>query len=138
MLMTLVSDYIIQGQVITLVMGLVDDEGGWDGPKYVAEHLYTIEFMEGSQLINEFTSWNGPRAYELMSLALPKPGESESEDQKEARVIVRIAIERKVLTYYERRSMLHQSFPSRDRFSQSWRCSWVHETVADLASLPFR
>ena len=84
----LLTDYIIQGQAMTLVMGLVDEEDGWDGPKYVAEHVYTIEFMVGSQLINEFTGWDGQKAFQLMSLFLPIQGERESADQKHAREIV--------------------------------------------------
>ena len=47
-------------------MNLVDDEDSWDGPKYVAEHVYSISFMAGSQLINEMTDWNGKRAFELI------------------------------------------------------------------------
>ncbi|GAB7355452.1 hypothetical protein MBLNU459_g5957t1 [Dothideomycetes sp. NU459] len=41
----MLTDYIIQGQAMTMVMGLVDEEGGWDGPRYVAEHVYGIDFM---------------------------------------------------------------------------------------------
>lgn len=84
----MLADYIIQGQVMTMVMCLVDAEDGWDGPRYVAEHVYAIEYMEGSQLINVFTAWDGPKAYELMSLLLPMEGEDESAEQKQAREIV--------------------------------------------------
>jgi len=84
----MLTDYIIQGQVISMVMGLVDEEGGWNGPEYVAKHIYGIDYMVGSQLINELTMWNGPRAFELMSLSLPKEGEDETADQKQAREIV--------------------------------------------------
>ena len=90
----MLSDYIIQGQVITMVMGLVGEEDGWNGPEYVANHVYAIEFMEGSQLINDFTAWNGPRAFELMSLPLPKAGESSTRDQEEARKIVESCLQR--------------------------------------------
>lgn len=82
------TDYIIQGQVMSLVMGLVDEEDAWDGPRYVKEHVYGIDFMEGSQLINELTAWDGTRQFELMSLELPREGEVESDDQKKAREIV--------------------------------------------------
>lgn len=61
---------------------------GRNGPDYVSKHVYAIEFMEGSQLINVFTAWNGPRAFELISLSLPKQGEDESDAQKLAREIV--------------------------------------------------
>ncbi|EED14766.1 conserved hypothetical protein [Talaromyces stipitatus ATCC 10500] len=84
----LLTDYIIQGQVLTMVMGLVDEEDGWNGPQYVADHIYGIEFMEGCQLINEFTKWDGQKAFDLMSLPLPRHGELESPEQRQAREIV--------------------------------------------------
>ncbi|MCJ1283978.1 hypothetical protein MMC26_003309 [Xylographa opegraphella] len=90
----ILTDYIIQGQVISLVMGLIDEEDGWDGPKYVAEHVYGIEYMVGSQLINEITAWDGQKAFRLMSLSLPKEGELESEEQKEARQIVEACLQK--------------------------------------------
>ncbi|KAI5924180.1 hypothetical protein F4810DRAFT_666101 [Camillea tinctor] len=88
------TDYIVQGQAIALVMGLVDDEEAWDGPRYVAEHVYAIDYMVGSQLINELTAWDGRRAFELMSLRLPREGEAESADQSQAREIVEACLAR--------------------------------------------
>lgn len=82
------SDYIIQGQAIRMVMGSVDEEDGWDGPEYVGQHVYVMEYMVGSQLINEITAWNGSRAFDLMSLRLPEEGTEESPDQEQAREIV--------------------------------------------------
>jgi len=90
----MLSDYIVQGQVITLVMGLIDEEDGWDGPKYVAEHVYGIEYMVGSQLINEMTAWDGQKAFYLMSLSMPKDGEMENGEQKQAREIVEACLQR--------------------------------------------
>ena len=90
----MLTDYIIQGQAITMVMGLVDEEGGWDGPKYVAEHVYAIEYMVGSQLINEFTNWDGKRAFQLMSLSVPKEGEPETAEQVVARTIVEACLQK--------------------------------------------
>ncbi|KAL1858585.1 hypothetical protein Plec18170_002785 [Paecilomyces lecythidis] len=90
----ILTDYIIQGQVMTMVMGLVDEEDGWDGPKYVSEHVYVIEFMEGSQLINSFTQWNGRKAFELMSLPLPEKSEEESAAQSKAREIVEACLQK--------------------------------------------
>jgi len=90
----MLTDYIIQGQVTTMVMGLVDEEDGWDGPKYVAEHVYGIDFMVGSQLINDMTGWNGQKAFDLMSLSLPKEGEVESPEQKQAREIVEACLQK--------------------------------------------
>ena len=90
----MLSDYITQGQVITAVMGLIDKEGGWNGPKYVAEHIYAPDYIEHSQLINIFTEWDGPRAFHLMSLPLPKDGEAESDEQRQAREIVEACLSR--------------------------------------------
>ncbi|KAH8688734.1 hypothetical protein BGW36DRAFT_309736 [Talaromyces proteolyticus] len=90
----MLTDYIIQAQVITMVMGLVDEKDNWNGPKYVVEHIYAIEFMEGSQLINEFTAWDGQKAFDLMSLSLPKVGEEETAKQKEAREVVEGCLQR--------------------------------------------
>ncbi|MCJ1379976.1 hypothetical protein MMC17_003079 [Xylographa soralifera] len=90
----MLTDYIIQGQVITMVMGLIDEEDGWDGPKYVAEHVYGIEYMVGSQLINELTAWDGQKAFHLMSLSLPKEGEVESAEQKQAKEIVETCLQK--------------------------------------------
>lgn len=82
------SDYIAQGQVIRMAIGNVDDVEGWDGPKYLTEHVYTMDYMVHSQLINEMTAWNGRRAFQLMSLRMPGPKDVESVDQKAAREIV--------------------------------------------------
>jgi hypothetical protein len=90
----MLTDYIIQAQAMTMVMGLVDEEDNWDGPKYSAEHVYAIDYMEGTQLINDLTAWNGQKAFDLMSLALPKEGESETPEQKEAREIVESCLRR--------------------------------------------
>lgn len=90
----LLTDYIIQGHVISMVLGLVDEDDGWDGPRYAAEHVYAIDYIVGSQLINEMTAWNGRRQFDLLSLSLPAPGEPESEDQREARLIVEACLER--------------------------------------------
>ena len=84
----ILTDYVIQIQAMSLVMGLVDEEDGWDGPKYVAEHVYGIDWMMGSLLINDMIGWDGKKAFELMSLSVPKEGESESAEQKQAREIV--------------------------------------------------
>jgi hypothetical protein len=84
----LLSDYIIQGQAVTAAMGVVDEEGNWNGPAYSAGHVYNIEFMSGSQYINEFADWNGQLAFDLMSLQLPKDGETESAQQQRARETV--------------------------------------------------
>ena len=90
----LLTDYIIQSQAMGLVMGLIDEEDDWNGPKYVAEHVFCIEYVEGSQLINDMTGWNGKKAFDLMSLSLPKEGEVESTAQKQARGIVETCLQR--------------------------------------------
>ncbi|KAK6605561.1 capsule polysaccharide biosynthesis [Botrytis cinerea] len=90
----LLTDYIIQGQAMTMVLGLVDENDNWDGPRYSAEHVYAIEYMEGSQLINELTAWDGPKAFALMSLSIPRNGEAESPEQTQAREIVEACLKR--------------------------------------------
>ncbi|KAL8897424.1 MAG: hypothetical protein Q9207_007226 [Kuettlingeria erythrocarpa] len=91
----MLTDYIIQGQVTTMVMGLFDEaDEGWDGPKYAAEHVYAVEFMVGSQLINDLTGWDGRKAFRLMSLPLPQGSEEESEEQKQARCIVEACLQK--------------------------------------------
>lgn len=84
----MLTDYIIQGQALAMVMGLVDVEDNWNGPKYVAEHIYAIEFMVGAQLINDLTAWDGQKAFDLLSLPMPTAKEKESDEQKQARNIV--------------------------------------------------
>jgi hypothetical protein len=90
----MLTDYIIQGQVMSMVMGLVDDEDGWDGPEYVAKHVYAMGFIVGSQLLNDMTAWDGQKAFDLMSLSLPKEGEVENAEQKEAREIIETCLQR--------------------------------------------
>nr|OQO32272.1 hypothetical protein B0A51_00520 [Rachicladosporium sp. CCFEE 5018] len=84
----LLTDYITQGQVMKMVMGCIDEQDHWNGTEYVAKHVYAMEYMRGSQLINEKTAWDGNLAFELMSLSLPDEGESETEKQAQARDIV--------------------------------------------------
>lgn len=90
----MLTDYIIQGQVISMVMGLVDEEDGWNGPEYVEKHVYGIDFMNGSQLINELTGWNGRKQFELMSLPISENGKKETVKQKEAREVVQKVLKR--------------------------------------------
>nr|POE47283.1 hypothetical protein CFP56_00615 [Quercus suber] len=90
----ILTDYIVQGQAMTMVLGLVDEADGWDGPRYAAEKVYAIEYMEGSQLINQYAAWDGAKAFHLMSLALPKDNKEESEEQRAAREIVEACLQR--------------------------------------------
>jgi hypothetical protein len=90
----MLTDYIIQGQALTKAMSTVDPRDDWNGPEYVAEHVYAIEFMVGSQLINDLTSWDGSLAFALMSLPIPRSDEVESEEQKKARAIVESCLSR--------------------------------------------
>ncbi|RYP75304.1 hypothetical protein DL769_003839 [Monosporascus sp. CRB-8-3] len=50
--------------------------------------------IKGSQLINELTAWDGRKAFELLSLPLPRAGESESAKQKQAREIIEGCLQR--------------------------------------------
>ena len=84
----MLTDYITQGQCMVMAMSTIDEEAGWNGPKYVAEHVFAMDYMPHSQLINEFTAWNGPKAFALMSLPLPRDGEAETAEQRQAREVV--------------------------------------------------
>jgi hypothetical protein len=84
----MLTDYIIQGQAMIQVAGLIDNETDWNGPRYWVDHVYGIDYMQYSQLMNVYTDWKGQRAYDLMTLSLPKDGEEETPDQREARTIV--------------------------------------------------
>ena len=88
------SDYIVQGRAMSMVLGLVDEAEGWNGPAYAVQRVYGIEYMQGSQLTNELTDWNGPRQFELLSLRMPGEGEAESPDQKAAREMVEACLSR--------------------------------------------
>ncbi|QIX01259.1 hypothetical protein AMS68_006776 [Peltaster fructicola] len=90
----ILTDYIIQGQATRMVMSMEDPDDAWDGPRYTVEHVFAIEYMEGSQLINEMTSWDGNEAFRLMSLSLPSIGQTETPDQSTARHIVEQCLSR--------------------------------------------
>jgi hypothetical protein len=90
----LLTDYIIQGQALSKAMSAVDSRDGWNGPEYVAKHVYAIEFMVGAQLINDLTNWDGSLAFTLMSLPIPRNDEIESDEQTRARVIVESCLSR--------------------------------------------
>lgn len=84
----MLTDYLFQGQTLNMVMGTIDVDDGWNGPQYGKDHIFAIDFLPGSQLINDLTAWNGPRQFELLSMKLPAADEEENEDQKQARDIV--------------------------------------------------
>ncbi|MCJ1312555.1 hypothetical protein MMC25_006229 [Agyrium rufum] len=88
------TDYDMLGQVMTMVMGLVDEEEKWNGPQYVAEHVWALDYWEGSFLYNKVTARDGRKAFELMSFLLPKDGEEESAKQEQAREIVEGSLQR--------------------------------------------
>jgi Capsular polysaccharide synthesis protein len=90
----MMSDYLIHGQVMSMVMGVVDDEDNWDGPEYISKHVYAMEFRVGSMLIDIMTKSNGKKAFDLLSLSLPKEGEVEKAEQKEARELVEACLQR--------------------------------------------
>ena len=90
----MITDYIIQIQVMAMVMGLVDEEDEWNGPEYTAKHVYAMEYSVGAQLYNIMTGWKGQKLFDLMSLPLPKEGEVENAEQKEAREIVEACLKR--------------------------------------------
>jgi hypothetical protein len=71
-----------------MAVGLVDEAEGWNGLDYVKNHVYGIDFMSGSQLINDLTSWNMKAQFKLMSQKTPERGQEEVDQQKKAREII--------------------------------------------------
>jgi hypothetical protein len=82
------TDYAVQIQCMGSAERWVDEECGWDGPKYVREHCWLYSMMNGGFLIEQMTGWNGPRQWELLKQKLPREGEEETDDQAFARKIV--------------------------------------------------
>lgn len=90
----MLTDYLCQGQTLNMVLGTIDAEDDWNGPQYGKNHVFAINFLTGSQLINDLTAWDGSRQFELLSLPLPVDGEAETSDQKKARHVVEQCLQR--------------------------------------------
>lgn len=86
------TDYAVQIQCMGAAQRWVDQEGGWDGPKYVREHCWLYSMMEGAFVIEQMTGWSGPWQFELLKQKIAKDGEEESEDKKLARNIVQSVV----------------------------------------------
>jgi hypothetical protein len=56
--------------------------------------MYGIEHIESSVPIYQITEWDGQKAFDLMSLSLPKEGEVESAQQKKAKEIFEACLQR--------------------------------------------
>lgn len=82
------TDYAVQIQCMRSAQSWVDEDDGWDGPKYVGEKCWLLSMMDGAFTHEQMTSWSGQRQFDLLSLPLPKPGEIETDDQAFARRIV--------------------------------------------------
>ncbi|OAL49037.1 hypothetical protein IQ07DRAFT_588403 [Pyrenochaeta sp. DS3sAY3a] len=81
------TDYAAQIQCMGSAQAWVDDEDGWDGPKYVREKCWLQSMMTGAFAHEQMTSWSGIRQWELLNLEIAKP-EDENEGQRLARKIV--------------------------------------------------
>jgi hypothetical protein len=84
----IMTDYAIQIQAMGSAQRWLDTEGGWDGPQYVREHCWLYNMLDMAYVSEKMTGWNGSRAFQLLSLNLPKSGEQETADQKLASDIV--------------------------------------------------
>jgi hypothetical protein len=82
------TDYAIQIQCMGSAQRWLDEEDGWDGPKYVREHCWLYSMMAGAFAHEQVTSWSGERQWELLKQKLPQPGEEETDDQAFARKMV--------------------------------------------------
>ena len=82
------TDYAIQIQCMGSAQAWLDEENGWDGPKYVREKCWLVNMMDGAYVHEQMTGWSGQRQFDLLNLPLPRSGEVESDDQALARRIV--------------------------------------------------
>ncbi|KAK3216616.1 hypothetical protein GRF29_1g421860 [Pseudopithomyces chartarum] len=82
------TDYAVQIQCLGAAQRWLDEEGGWDGPRYMREKCWFYSMIEHTYVHEQMTSWTSKKQHELFSLALPGDGEEESEDQLLARRIV--------------------------------------------------
>jgi hypothetical protein len=82
------TDYAIQIQCMGSAQRWLDDTDGWDGPKYVREHCWLYSMIDGAFAHEQVTNWSGQRQFDLLRQSLPKPNETENEDQAFARKIV--------------------------------------------------
>lgn len=88
------ADYVVHAQAMACVMGIIDEEDHWNGPKYVAAHVYSIDHLVGSHLTDEIIRWDGKKTFDLMLLSLPKENDVESAEQKQAREIVKACLQK--------------------------------------------
>ncbi|KAJ7248440.1 hypothetical protein C8J57DRAFT_1451951 [Mycena rebaudengoi] len=82
------TDYAIHIQAMGSAQRWVDEQDGWDGPKYVREKTWLVSSLDGALNVEQMTGWSGQRQWELFSLQMPKPGEKETTDQALARQMV--------------------------------------------------
>lgn len=86
------TDYAIQIQCMGAAQRWLDTENGWDGPTYVRQHAWLLSMMTGAFLYEQLTGWNSAKEFELLKMRLPKDGEEESNDQKDARKLVEAVV----------------------------------------------
>jgi hypothetical protein len=86
------TDYAIQIQAIGAAQRWLDEEDGWDGPKYVREKAWLWNMIEGAYVLEITMGWNGPKEFELMKMRMPAQGEEENSEQALARQIVEKSI----------------------------------------------
>ncbi|PSN75403.1 hypothetical protein BS50DRAFT_568065 [Corynespora cassiicola Philippines] len=82
------TDYAIQIQAMGAAQRWVDDEEGWDGPKYVREKAWLLSMLDGAFVHEQMTSWSGQKQFDLLSMDLPAPGDEETAEQALARKVV--------------------------------------------------
>lgn len=82
------TDYAIQIQAMGSAQRWLDPDDGWNGPQYVREKCWLYNMVDMAYVSEQLTAWSGKRAFELLSLEMPKVGEPEGADQALARLIV--------------------------------------------------
>lgn len=82
------TDYAVQIQCMGSAQRWVDEEGGWDGPRYVREHAWLYSMLDGAFAHEQMTSWSGPRQFDLLRQKMTNKDGQESEAQALARRMV--------------------------------------------------
>ena len=82
------TDYAVQIQCLGAAQRWLDEEDGWDGPKYVRENCWLYSMIDRAYVHEQMTSWTSKKQHELFQLSLPASGAEETQDQKLARTVV--------------------------------------------------
>lgn len=90
-----ITDYAIHQQALGAAQRWADPATGWDGPRYVAEKCWLLSQLDHGYRSEQFTAWNGERAWQLLcgempSAAAVEGGKEEPEETAEQKLARRL------------------------------------------------